>query len=145
MFSLVTSKNIKTLKKWEFSFLLASLFCALFGAVYEKFSHGVYSNFMLYAFAIPLSGGTFAVFLLDFFSQKIMPGKTSFFLYSTGIATLTVGSIFEGILEIYGTTNYLVVIYLWAGLGLIFLSAAAYLIAVLYIRNTLDKKRRLLN
>lgn len=138
MFSLVTNKNKKSLKKWEFTFLLASVFCALFGAVYEKFSHGVYSNFMLYAFAIPLVGGTLTAFLLDFFSQRIMPGKTSFFLYSAGIATLTVGSIFEGVLEIYGTTNRLAVLYLLVGLGLILLSMAAYILGVLYVRRNFE-------
>ena len=36
------------------AYLTASVFCALFGAVYELFSHGVYSYWMIYAFAFPL-------------------------------------------------------------------------------------------
>ena len=34
-----------------------AVFCAFFGAVYEHFSFGVYSNFMIYAFAFPLAAG----------------------------------------------------------------------------------------
>ena len=39
------------------NYAAASLFCALFGAVYELFSHEVYSYSMIYAFIIPLAGG----------------------------------------------------------------------------------------
>ena len=37
--------------KTGFAYLLAALFCALFGFVYERFSHEVYSGFMIYAMA----------------------------------------------------------------------------------------------
>ena len=37
--------------------LIATVGCALFGAVYERFSHGVYSYWMLYTFAFPLALG----------------------------------------------------------------------------------------
>ena len=39
------------------NYVAVALFCALFGAVYEIFSHEVYSYPMIYAFAIPLAGG----------------------------------------------------------------------------------------
>lgn len=39
-------------------------------------------------------------------------------LQQCGIYTLTVGSIFRGILDIYGTTNHAGVIYWWGGIGL---------------------------
>lgn len=39
-------------------------------------------------------------------------------LQQCGIYTLTVGSIFRGILDIYGTTNHADVIYWWGGIGL---------------------------
>ena len=32
----------------------SSVFFALFGAIYEQFSHQVYSYYMIYAFALPL-------------------------------------------------------------------------------------------
>lgn len=46
-----------------FFYLAVTLVCAAFGAVYEIFSHGVYSYFMLYAFAFPLCGGVLPCFL----------------------------------------------------------------------------------
>lgn len=44
--------------KISLGYLLSALFCALFGAVYELFSHEVYSYSMIYAFLFPLAGGT---------------------------------------------------------------------------------------
>lgn len=103
-------KNIKT----AFMYVLVTLFCALFGAVYECFSHEVYSYFMLYAFAFPLvSAGIFLGISLK--PLKKSPGSAALNLYHSGIATLTVGSIMRGVLDIYGTTNRLVNIYWVAG------------------------------
>lgn len=135
MFTLATHKKPKTLKSWELKYLVAALLCFLFGTIYAQFSHGVCSIFMQYAFAIPLVGGTLALFLLDLFSQKIMPGKTTFSLYCSGIAALTVGSILEGVLEIYGTTNHLVFVYPLVGFSLIFTSAVVYIIGAIYFHR----------
>ena len=38
-------------------YLAAASLCAAFAAVYEHFSHGVYSPFMVFAFLIPFIGG----------------------------------------------------------------------------------------
>lgn len=38
-------------------YLIISVLCAVFGAVYELFSHKVYSFYMIFAFMIPLLGG----------------------------------------------------------------------------------------
>ncbi|MEE0026414.1 MAG: hypothetical protein U0J70_02405, partial [Atopobiaceae bacterium] len=39
------------------AFVVVSLACALLGAVYELFSHEVYSYYMIYAFVLPLALG----------------------------------------------------------------------------------------
>ena len=96
--------------KTAFVYLLVSVFCILFGAVYEYFSHEVYSFYMIYAFAFPLFGGTLP-FMVLFMSNKRMPEKKPFNLYNSGIAALTVGSIVKGVLDIYGTTNRLISVY----------------------------------
>ena len=98
-------------KKTAFVYLLIALFCVLFGAVYEHFSHEVYSGYMIYAFAFPLVGGTLPFLALDLFPWKKYPSTIARNLYHSGIATLTVGSILQGVLEIYGTTNSLCGIY----------------------------------
>lgn len=98
-------------KKTVFVYLLISLFCILFGAIYEHFSHEVYSGYMIYAFAFPLVGGTLPFLAMDLFHWKKYPSAIATNLYHSGIATLTVGSIIQGVLEIYGTTNSLCGIY----------------------------------
>lgn len=94
-----------------FAYLLLGLGCALFGAVYERFSHEVYSFYMLYAFLFPLAGGAAPFLGLALFGAgRAVPGAARG-LYHCGIATLTTGSILRGILEIYGTTNALTKLY----------------------------------
>ena len=85
------------------NYIRISLFIALFGAIYELFSHEVYSYHMIYAFVIPLAGGALPFLLIAMGRAKRYPGKISRSLYHAGIATLTVGSIMSGILTIYGT------------------------------------------
>lgn len=127
----VAEKDPAALRRWEFSYLLLSLLCLLFGAVYERFSHGVYSVFMLYAFSIPLTGGTLLCFLLDRYGRERMPGRLTRNLYNSGLAALTVGCVFRGVLEIYGTTNRLTAVYWIAGFGFIAAAAAGYGLALL--------------
>lgn len=107
-------KRRRKMAQTGFVYLGLSLFCALFGAVYEGFSHGVYSYFMIYAFGFPLAGGALPFFALAF-SDRRPPGRAALNLYHSGIAAMTVGSLFEGVLEIYGTTNRLVAVYWMVG------------------------------
>ena len=108
-------------------YLSITVFSALFGAVYELFSHGVYSYFMIYAFAFPMLLG-----VLPFFGmwkrRKAFPGLLAAQLIHAGIAALCIGSIVQGIIEIYGTENVLINVY-WIVGGM--LTAAGWLLAVL--------------
>lgn len=104
------SNRMKDMAKTGFLYLFISIFCILFGAVYEYFSHEVYSYFMLYAFAFPLVGGALLFFAMAYYRVPT-PNRASSILYHSGIAALTIGSLFEGVLEIYGTTNRLVSVY----------------------------------
>lgn len=113
-----TSDTEKKAAKTAFVYLLVSIFCALFGAIYERFSHEVYSYHMLYAFAFPLIGGTLPFFCIAMGYLKTAPSSLASTLYHCGIATLTVGSILCGVLYIYGTTNRLTAIYWVAGFAL---------------------------
>ena len=118
----ITRQTAKT----AFVYLLISLFCALFGAVYEVFSHGVYSFYMLYAFIFPLAGGTLPFLAISLF-QKRYPEAIARNIYHSGIAALTVGSIIQGVLEIYGTTNRLAGLYWLVGVILLFAGIIFYL------------------
>lgn len=97
-----------------FRYLLVTVFCALFSAVYEAFSHGVYAYGMLYAFAVPLLGGLFPALLL-LKRDGELPADLSMQLWHFGISALTVGALFSGALEIYGTTSRLTIVYWLAG------------------------------
>ena len=116
-------------------YLILSVFCALFGAVYELFSHEVYSFYMLYAFGFPLVGGALPYGILSAFHLSKSSSALARNLYHSGIATLTVGSIVRGVLDIYGTTNSLFRYYWFVG---IFAVAAGVVIGS--IRPFLRKK-----
>ena len=107
------------------NYLYAAILCALFGAAYERFSHGVYSYFMIYAFAFPLTLGTLPEILCGLRGAEPPPIPAR--LWGAGVATLTVGSIFRGILDIYGTSSPLSLVY-WIVGGLLALSGAGLLL-----------------
>lgn len=108
-------------------YLLAAIFCGVFGSVYELFSHGVYSYYMIYAFAFPLVGGVLPFLILDLKNPRYMPSALAQGLYHAGIATCTIGSIIQGVLVIYGTTNSKTVIYWIAGAVLVTAGLLVYL------------------
>ena len=98
------------------AYLFSTVGCILFGAVYELFSHGVWSCFMICAFAFPLLLGAIPFSLLRK-RGKPFPGKAADLVHA-GVAALTVGSILQGVLEIYGTSNPLTAVY-WAAGGVL--------------------------
>ena len=169
-------KQVTSLLRFALLYLAAALFCALFGAVYERFSHEVYSFFMIYAFMIPLTLGTLPLLGYAMLERRRMnlqekteewekrrmdppdkteewerrrmnlpekaekcaadpssllpaewsktgqhgetadtgylfPDRFSLNAWNSGVAALTVGCIFRGVLEIYGTTNRLIIVY----------------------------------
>ena len=115
------------LEKWKRVYLYVSVGTLIFSMIYECFSHDVFSPYMVFAVAFPLLGGLLAGELLKKVPPKHLPGPLSAEIYHCGIATLTVGSIIQGVLEIYGTANPLVLGYLAAGAGLVILSLILWL------------------
>ncbi len=113
--------------------LAGTVFLALFGAVYEIFSHGVYSYFMIYAFAVPLVMGVVPYTLMML--KCMHPDRTPLLLWNSAIATFAVGSLFLGALQIYGTTNSLTVVYPIVG------SVLAISALILFIRSVLFTPR----
>lgn len=109
-------------------YVVFSLAVLIFGAVYEYFSHEVYSGYMLYAFVIPLVLGVTVFFFLMKYHAPY-PDLISECLYTAGIATLTTASMLSGVLEIYGTENSKVLI-LWI-LGIVLCIAGVIVYATL--------------
>ena len=122
----VTARKLHSQHKLLLIDLFASLFCVLFGAVYECFGHGVYSYGMLYAFVFPLVLGVLPLLLIAMLRAPY-PNRFVRSVCHAGIATLTVGSLVSGALEIYGTTNPLTLIYWIVGGALYALGAAVCL------------------
>ena len=120
-----------------------TIFCVLFGAIYEIFSFGVFSFYMIYAFAIPAVLGLGVSVIMYFYGKKL-PEATPTKLWNYGVVTLTIGCIFKGVLEIYGTTNKLIIVYPLAAALLMGASVAAHLIAVRRAERESQKDERFL-
>ena len=133
------SEKIKDIRT-ALIYLIISIFLAAAGGVYEHFSFGVYSYYMIYAFAVPLVGGTLP-FMLRYMrgvkqsgyhcEKHISTAKQylSAELYHAAIASLTVGSIIQGILAICGRPNSLTFGYLIAAAVLLAASTALKIIS----------------
>ena len=115
-----SEKDLKLNLRWH---LIAAGFLAVFGGIYELFSHGVYSGWMIFAFTVPLFLGALPYALLLHLNRT--PGKAFRNLWNAGIACLSVGSVFQGVLVIYGTTNSLIIAYPIAGSTFMFLGFAS--------------------
>ena len=110
------------------NYLFVTLSAMLFGAVYEFFSHGVWSYAMVYACAVPLLLGVLPFLLLGTASREISFPAPAAWLWHTGTAALTLGCVLSGVFAIYGTASPLTVWYFAAG-G-VFLAGAAVLRAL---------------
>ena len=127
MYTSVHEANTAEYLKRAKIYLILAIVCCLIGAVYEHFSFGVYSYFMLYAFAVPMVCGVLPVLFLASSRQPSEIPRWSLKLWDAGIAVWTVGAFFRGILEIYGTASALTKWY-WIAGSILLLSAA-----VLYV------------
>lgn len=110
---------------------LTTVFVFVFAKIYGIFSHGVSSAFISYAFLLPLSLIFFPKLLnlctgnrlwngsLDTEEEegkKLFLSSLASFLWKSGVAVLTVGSLYKGVLDIYGTSGSFEWIYLVVGI-----------------------------
>jgi len=121
--------------KASYIYLSLSILCMVFGLIYGEYSHGVYSRFMIYAFMFPLVGGALPFLTLYIIPKIPYPGKITRDIYHCGIATITIGSLVRGALNIYGTVNPMDKIY---GYVAVVLVAAA---TVMYTVSLFTKKK----
>ena len=115
MYTSDTDNGGRTLLRHAAADLGGALFLALFGAVYEYFSFGVYSVFMVYAFVFPLLAGL--LLLLAVIGRK-RPSHRTMFLLQACTAALAVGSVAAGIIRISGRENLLLLVYPLIGAAL---------------------------
>ena len=117
-------------QKTALIYICISLFCALFGGVYEYFGHGVISFHMIYAFGFSLVLGALFFTIIGKSPAVPYPCRLSASCLHLSVATATVGSIVQGVLDIYGTTNRLSVIYIIAGTILFIASSVLYILQI---------------
>ena len=118
--------------------IFAAAFLALFGAIYEHFSHEVYSYFMIYAFAIPLLLGAVPYGILA--GKNVTVSDTTCNLWNCAIATFSVGCLFKGALDIYGTTNRLIMVYPVVGTVLVVAAIISFAIRQQQSHSTLQSE-----
>ena len=120
----------KVAKRNMFIYLGVVLFVALFGFIYELFSHGVYSFFMAFAFIFPLTLGLLIYLILFIINKDIYPSEFTSNMYNAGVATLTLGSLYKGVIDIYGTTRDLhLSIFFIVGISLLAIGVISYIIS----------------
>lgn len=112
--------NERQLAKTIWAYVILSVAAIVVDKVYGIFSHGVDSAVMTWMFLYPLLGGVLFYLMI----QKCIPNITKFTGYrvflnahNSGIATLTIASLLEGIFEIAGTNSpHLVYYYVTGGI-----------------------------
>ncbi|MBR1752746.1 MAG: hypothetical protein IJ740_18070 [Ruminococcus sp.] len=105
----IDTSNRKSCMTQATAMLFATAFTALFGAIYEYFSHGVYSYFMIYAFAPLLAAGI--IYLLQARFAHHPFGAAVRNIFTALAATAAVGMVAQGVVFIYGSTNRLTAVY----------------------------------
>lgn len=106
-------------------YLLLTVVCALFGAVYECFSHDVWSFWMVYAFAFPLAGALFFSFLEG--KKRRIPVMAAECIHC-GLSSLAAGSLIRGALQIYGTASPLLPVFFIVGAGMLMIAGGMMLL-----------------
>ena len=97
-----SEKHKKATLRTFYIYIGLTAFTALFGFVYEMFSHNVFSADMSFAWAWLLGFGVGVYALLTYLPIDKVPGILTSSVYNFGVAMITVRSIFIGVIEIYG-------------------------------------------
>lgn len=90
-------------------YVATAMVCGGLSAIYEYFSHGVYSKFMVFLFAVPLVAGAVPALVLVLLGRE--PSASVRRLWACAVLTLSLGFCMAGVLEIYGTSSDLVRVY----------------------------------
>ena len=101
------------------SYLAMAAFLFIFSRIYESLSYGEVSVFMHYMFCATLVGG---IVLLGLLQVKPNLSRMTYNLWNSGIATITAGCLFRGIINLSGRSTTLDQPYWYVGAGFLALS-----------------------
>lgn len=110
-------------------------FLFIFSRIYESLSYGEVSVFMHYMFCATLVGG---ILLLGLLQVKPNLSRMTYNLWNSGIATITAGCLFRGIINLSGRSTTLDQPYWYVGAGFLALS-----LITLFISNTRRTRQKL--
>ncbi len=99
----------------------AAIACMVFSVVYESFSHGVYSPWMMGLFMVPLLLGCVPAAITGWLGIRISWLRRQ--LWACAVLTLTLGCCFAGVMEIYGSPSPWTPVFAVLG-GLLMLASA---------------------
>ncbi|MBR0374362.1 MAG: hypothetical protein IJH91_07550 [Mogibacterium sp.] len=122
-----------------------TIFCFVFAKVYLRFSHGVTSPYMTYLFIAPLALGwlpSLAMWLAPRLRRGVRGASADESAadhmdhnspvcrnaWHSGVAAVTVSALLRGIFEIAGTASPLQSYLMGAGIAMLLVGAAAYLL-----------------
>ena len=121
-------------------YLGITAFLALFGFVYEQFSHNVHTFYMWFAWIWVLGFGFIPYLLLYLLPVKWMPGVLTESVYNFGVAMITVRSIFKGVIIIYNTTgDTMILAYTIIAIVSLSLGVILYLAGLLINKENFDE------
>ncbi len=112
-------------------YLPVTVFCLLFFLIYDRFSHGVRSDYMTFLFVPPLVLGLLPSAVVRLFPAIPKQPAVSADLYHAGVASVTVSFLLRGIFEIAGTSSPYQEYLMTAGVLLLISGAVSYPAAVL--------------
>ena len=138
----ISEKNKKATLRTMFIYVGLTILTALFGIIYENYSHNVFNADMSFAWAWLLGFGVGVYALLTFLPIEIVPGTIPSSIYNFGVGMITVRSIFIGIIEIYGNAGVakeeLLVAYFV--ISLVFLIPGFFMYLAIIIYGLIKKK-----
>ena len=122
------SRDNKLQIKIALKYFYVSAFLFIFNLIYSIFAHGIGSDYMRYAFLIPLIGGS----VISVLFLKLPPANDIIKnIWRMGISTLVIGSILHGVFDIYGSEVALVNVFFIAG-GILLLGSLTFYILTLF-------------
>jgi Protein of unknown function (DUF2871). len=117
------------LNKTIMNYVILAIAAFAFNNIYSLFGHGVTSSWMSNMYLYLLGLGALVFLLIKLFIPNIIQckGYRLFYnIYNSGVAVLINGMLLKGILDIAGSTSYIVPWFLYVGCGLIVLAAIIF-------------------
>lgn len=117
-----------------------TVFVAIFGGVYEIFSHHVFSAYMVFAWVWPCVFGIGMYLLLAVLPISKRPGSVFSSIYNFGVAMFTTRYIYIGVINIYGTTHPgMVTVYTIIGHVFLLVGLISYIVIMILYRKQRSK------